>query len=548
MSLARVPRAGLIVGALSLMAAAGSTAGHAAGQPNPCCNGQPAYTSTNTDGTAGAGGTAVAYHAGGTVITTPSVTAAAPHPLLFRTGYGGWEPSLGVTNDGTIFYATRNSNVDPDPLVSTDSGKTWTAIPPTTPGGVHIHQASLDPYVYVDTATGRVFDTDISPTVTCPPFSHTDDKGAHWSTSVVCGSFDYQKVFGGPPPKAGPAPTGYPNVVYFCAINGGEGTGTSSFNSCSKSLDGGTVFTPTGAPSYPVRAAPASSPQPGATPPLAICDGAAPKGAVGPDGTVYVSRGWCDEPYLAISHDEGATWTRIRVPGKLLPFDSFDGSWSNHAEVAVDANSNIYFLWIADDFHPYLTISRDGGTSWTTPQDILPPGVTRTNLPAIAVGSPGGVAISMMGTTASLTATADQTTWNGYMVISADALDADPTFYAASVNDPATNYFWKDSAGMPCEPVRCGNIGDFLNVEVGPDGTPYAGFTDSCPAVPDKQCTAFTTTTPRGEAILGRLVGGPSLRQNTPPAQVPEGHLVFVPLLLLLFVATRRVMAARRGH
>ena len=31
------------------------------------------------------------------------------------------------------------------------------------------------------------------------------------------------------------------------------------------------------------------------------------------DGTLFVPRGWCGQPWLAISHDEGLTWTRTQV-------------------------------------------------------------------------------------------------------------------------------------------------------------------------------------------------------------------------------------------
>ena len=53
-------------------------------------------------------------------------------------------------------------------------------------------------------------------------------------------------------------------------------------------------------------------------------------------------------------------------------------------------------------------------------------------------------------------------------------------------------------------------MGDFYDVTVGPDGTPRGAFVDSCPG-PKNECTSFGVTDPRGEAIMGQLVGGPPL-------------------------------------
>jgi hypothetical protein len=460
-----------------------------------CCGGQPAYDSTNTDGQAGSGGRAVAYRPGGR-----ATGARGPDARLFRTGYGGWEPTLGLDKKGTIFYAARNSNVDPQPLRSTDGGVTWKAVAPKT-GSVNTHTSSLDPYLWVDRATGRVFDTDIDPTVTCTPVSRTDDAGESWTTSAACGAFDHQSLFGGPPPAGGEKPTGYPNVVYFCAISGGALADSSTFSSCTKSLDGGGVFTLTGEPAYPPRTSPPGSAWP-------YCDGGHGHGVVDSKGNVYLPRGWCREPYLAISRDEGDSWTRVRVPGRLLPVSDEEVSGVHEAGVAVDGAGNVYYSWVGDNHHPYLAISRDRGRTWGKPMNLRPPGVTRVSAmtASIDVGAPGRVAIVYMGTRDPARTPEEETTWDGYMVTSVTALNSNPTFYAASVNDPETNTLWKGS----CGDVRCGNTGDFMDVVVGPEGTPWAAFVDSCPN--GDECTGFSAATPRGEAILGRLVGGPSLR------------------------------------
>src|SRR3954447_8831976 len=455
------------------------------------------YDSHNTDGLAGSGSAAIAYHPGGERVTAPK---AAPTARLWRTGYGGWEPTFGLNSKGTIFYNARNSNVDPGVVRSKDDGKTWEPIPPPS------HMVSLAPFIWVDRATGRLFDSDIEETITCPSVSVSDDEGASWTDGKVCGHADYQKIFGGPPPQGGEQPSGYPNVVYFCAITGGEGAGSATVNQCSKTLDGGKTWAFTGEPSYPLRTSPQGSP-----PEAPNCAGAAPPGVVDSTGTVYLPRGWCGEPWIAISHDEGDSWERVKLPGKSLPYDG-GGAWADDSGVAVDSQGNLFYTWVADDFHPYLSISRDGGKTWSQPVDVLPPGVTRTQNPSIDVGGPGKIAIAFVGSENPPKTPDEDLVWNGYISMSVDALAAKPTFYAAPVNDPKTNALWKGPCGSS---IRCGNMGDFYTVRVGPDGSPRAAFVDSCPN--DEKCTDFGVPDRRGEAVMGQRVGGPSLAESAAP-------------------------------
>jgi photosystem II stability/assembly factor-like uncharacterized protein len=220
-------------------------------------------------------------------------------------------------------------------------------------------------------------------------------------------------------------------------------------------------------------------------------------GVVGPDWTVYLPRGWCGPPYLAISHDEGATWTRVQVSDKQQDPNAHE------AGVAVDREGNLYYVWVAADTRAYLVTSRDGGATWSEPLDLTPPGVAHMGDFAahVDVGAPGRIAMVFMGTRDA--EPSDASLWNAYVITSVNALDADPGFIAGQMNDDANVL----QRGSSC----CGNVGDFLDVVVGPDGAPYAALVDTCPGK-ENECEDFTVNTPRGEAILGRLVGGRSLR------------------------------------
>ena len=84
--------------------------------------------------------------------------------------------------------------------------------------------------------------------------SYSDDEGETWTTLTVCGQFDHQSLFGGPPATS--TPTGYPHVVYYCAISGGALADSSTVTGCSRSRDGGLTFVPTESLPYPPRQAP----------------------------------------------------------------------------------------------------------------------------------------------------------------------------------------------------------------------------------------------------------------------------------------------------
>ncbi|MEA3203190.1 MAG: hypothetical protein QOI63_865, partial [Thermoplasmata archaeon] len=61
--------------------------------------------------------------------------AATPQGLAFHTGFGSWEPTLGVAADGTLFV---NGVLGPSPAIdavpavlrSRDGGRTWASVGP----------------------------------------------------------------------------------------------------------------------------------------------------------------------------------------------------------------------------------------------------------------------------------------------------------------------------------------------------------------------------------------------------------------------------------
>ena len=381
---------------------------------------------------------------------------------------------MGITSDGTIFYgADRGDSAVLTVRRSTDKGRTWIDVTP-------LQQPSAfgDPYLYVDRETDRVFAAQLK-TDLCAHLAFSDDNGESWTANPeVCGLADHETVFAGP--SVATPTTVYPNLVYYCAASPGIGPGQLQ-TGCLRSIDGGLSFSATGEPAFP---------------PSEGCTGEVGHGVVDSDGVIYLPKGWCGQPHLAISRDEGRTWQRVAVADNGMA--AGDVNESHEAGVAVDRSGNIYYVWIAYNDRPYLAISRDGGTTWSRPKMIAPPGVRWASLPALDVGSPGRIAMAYMGANPK-----NGDIWNGYVTITANALAASPLFYSVSVNrssDPLVR--------GGCGTQRCQGAGDFFDVVIGPEGTAWAAFVDACVG----SCRDSAVGNNAADGIVGRLMGGPRLR------------------------------------
>lgn len=441
----------------------------------------------------GSGGRAVAHRVDARRVTSPPAKRAAPEACLYRTGFHAAEPTLGITKDGTIYYQTLDAESWPafpvQVIRSKNEGRTWKDVSPQI-GPANRHFYTEDPYIYVDEDTGRIFTIDYL--LPCAELSFSDDSGKSWTTAITaCDVVDHQTIFSGPPPEGGNEPSGYPNIVYYCAADFGLAS-ASGQSSCLKSMNGGLTFVRTGEPAFP-----AARPQ---GVPIAQCDGLHGHGVVDRRGFVYLPKGECGQPWLAISRDEGFSWERVQIADNGTP--------THEAGVAVDPAGNIYYTWIGDDRLPYLAVSKNRGKKWSKPMMIGAPGVNEASLPGIAAGDKGRIALIYMGTTGSpgepWTGNYADTTWDGYMTMSTNALASDPHFYSAPINNPKDPLIKGE-----CGPFRCQAAFDFHDVVISPDGTPWASFVDGCFA---GACDHSGRLLRLGEGIVGRLTGGARLR------------------------------------
>ncbi|HJP66018.1 MAG TPA: sialidase family protein [Actinomycetota bacterium] len=451
---------------------------------------------------------AVLHHAGGKPVTSRGYRHI-PIPCALPTGFPAFESTIGVTRSGTVFYSPTVDFTNPLASIgvarSADGGTTWQRVVPMIAGAAPFHFPA-DPYVYVDPTTSRVFfDTLHQPLQCGSDLSWSDDDGATWSHSFIgCPLFDDQKLFAGPPRTS--HPVGYPNVVYYCAafpvVTQGPGVG------CMRSLDGGRTFS--------FRGFPYSTVEDGRR----QCEGLTGDGTVGPDGSVYLAKGLCGEPYVAISRDEGATWSRVKVAQGL-------GIVGHVSDVGVDPAGNVYFSWVAATNRlPYLAVSRDGGRHWGRPMMIAPRGVREASLAQLAVGGRGRVALAYLGSSnapgppfpAGCTPAPwlclqqggyREVTFDGYVTQTTNALDADPLFMTAAINDHR-DPIWRGCSPPGCNVLPATRV-DYLGVDIGPDGTPWAALVDACTDGCVGGGTGASNTFITG--LVGRLYGGPSLRR-----------------------------------
>ncbi|MBA2529580.1 MAG: exo-alpha-sialidase [Euzebyales bacterium] len=392
-------------------------------------------------------------------------SARGQKPLVLKStdvGREAAEPTIAVNKRGTAFFPAATFD-GPGGLAKTilkrsrDGGRTWENIQPQI-AGEDSPPITLDPYVYVEEDSGRMFNLDLY--VGSSYLSFSDDEGETYETNVAASGNnivnDHQTLFAGPKPLGSPlvlTDPKFPEILYYCFNRVTD-------SSCSRSTDGGRTFTSTGLPAYP-----GVEPMEGG----AFCGGLHGHVATDPEGRVMLPKGHCGKPYLSISDDAGTTWTRKAVT-QLVDMPD------NQSSVASDRAGNLYYVWYDSTFKlPYLATSTDHGKTWSNPLMIAPPNVREVQWPTVAADGAGRIVVSFPGTTQ-----ADQgdltRPWDSYVVVSTNALADNPTFLSNIANSATDPVHRGDCPG------RCGNMLDFLDAIVSPasDHNAWATAVDTC--------------------------------------------------------------------
>ncbi|HET6405544.1 MAG TPA: sialidase family protein [Candidatus Thermoplasmatota archaeon] len=386
-----------------------------------------------------------------------SVATVTLHPL----GVPTVEPSIAVTSSGALFVAA-----DEDILRSTDDGATWERVQSYAKArdvpGVGNVPFTLDPWVWADAATDRVFTDHL--TLACTTVAWSDDDGDTWSPDwpLACGTplTDFQKLVTGPPgpepnPKAGAA---FGSVVYLCYNKVVPGFVAARYGlACAASYDGGRVWENEHLLSQSVWV--------GEQEVVQGCMGGAWIPAVAPDGTVVIrSQPGC----MFRTRDSGASWQQVGTgpdfQGTIFSFD--------------DAGT-LYALSAWWDPPLRVSVSRDQGETWETPFLVQPPGAHAPMFPTLVAGAAGKLFIPLWATSEEIASgfdSSDDTVWHAWLV-AVEGADTDaPTSVAyRATPDGAPMHIGHAARGM-------GSffLGDFVTAAIGPDGTPYVVFPQTC--------------------------------------------------------------------
>lgn len=405
------------------------------------------------------------------------------------TGHAGAEPTMGVTSDGTLFFVAFE-----DTLRSTDHGQTWEV--------VHTSPATLDPMLWVDPLTDRIFTNHLY--LACSILSWSDDLGETWTTNpIACGLpvNDHQKIATAPPRAESPLqPTVYDNLVLY-AYNG-----LALGSRISISYDGGLTF--------PVNTETVSPNDPNS------CSGGLhghPEAA--PDGTLYLPKRSCNGVLVSVSHDSGLSWEAV-----LAGDDVGSTECRKNPEVATDLDNNAYAVWPAADQELYLVRSTDAGATWSTSVRASPPEMEVTTMPVAKAGSPGRLAIAYYGIERDQTEDEvpdrvdEDGRWHLYVTYTLNALDDEPTFVTVQATpDEDPIQIGPISTNSGCDnPPGSRNLLDFIDMVVDADGRVYVAYGDGCTTGCAGKADATMEDSRSRDGVVAVVEAGPSLFADMP--------------------------------
>jgi hypothetical protein len=307
---------------------------------------------------------------------------------------------------------------------------------------------------------------------------------------------DHQKITTGPPP-GGVSTLGYPNVLYFVynAIREGIVAPTSVTDgvNVAVSLDGGRTF------GGHARVAE-----------FGCFGGVAAPAVVTSAGAAFIASyaPGCEGLRIARSTDAGATWSEVALLDEHAAV-----TWGLDPMMAVDAADNVYAVWIGADSALYLSVSSDGGDTWTEGVRVSAPDVTSLVFPDVVGGDAGRVSIAYLGTTApndgwdesDPSYADDGAVWHLYVATIEDALAPDPVVVTARVTpdqDPVQiGCIWMHGGTEECR-----NLRDFMDM-IEHEGRVYVVYPDGC-----ARCTSAEDSHELGETTVVVQRAGPLLR------------------------------------
>jgi hypothetical protein len=241
---------------------------------------------------------------------------------------------------------------------------------------------------------------------------------------------------------------------------------------------------------------------------------------------------------VAVSSDNGLTWTERRMPGEHVQ-SGID------PDITFTPDGTAYMVYTAQDTFTYVVRSADKFQTWEGPWRISPPGAVMDVFGTITSGDDGRIAVAFLSSDSpqddvgrhfDSNEAKPGTLWHLYVATSIDADAAEPSFVLQRVTpkeDPVqVGCIWlKGGNGGP---NLCRNLLDFIDMATMADGRFAVAITDGC--VPRNGCTADpensnfqsrdTTVAvaiqDRGASLFAANGNLPSLGLIVPPYPPPE--------------------------
>ncbi|MEP6602639.1 MAG: dockerin type I domain-containing protein, partial [Spartobacteria bacterium] len=237
---------------------------------------------------------------------------------------------------------------------------------------------------------------------------------------------------------------------------------------------------------------------------------------VGPDGTAYVPNSSCSagtgSQGVAVSRDNGVTWTDYTVPGSV---------GSGDPSVGVGTDNTLYLGYINGDGRPHIAVSTDHAVSWTNDFEVgqpvgCPPGdqyaacrIKSAVFPVVVAGDGDRAAFGFVGSTTGgnyQDLATFQGIWDFYV-----ATTYDRGAHWVTVNATQGDPVQKGAiclAGILCTSANR-NLLDFNDMAVDKEGRPVAAYADGCVAPPIGNCSAANGFTGRSnKAAIVRQMSG----------------------------------------
>lgn len=457
----------------------------------------------------------------GTVSLTPKYPTAGQGPgappryINYSSGTGqatdSGEPSIGidwnpnvpalrhekVNTGGVTFFTAINdqwrSNFDDcsSPAVNLWENMNSPIITGLDPIGFvdHFSTVQLGTSYPPPSTPGRVFALQLAAGSSTAAFS--DNDGGGWTSFLAGGppaGVDHETFGGGPfhAPIITPPPPAYPNALYYCSQFGVENA------SCSRSDDGGVTFGP-GVPIFP---------------PQLCAGGIHGHVKVSPQGTVYVPNSACAEGSgqdvgvvgVALSQDNGITWTHQSVPGSTGSADPAVGIGQNNVgKPPGQVPNTLYLGWVSADGHAHAAHSPDEGVTWEDDIDISSIfGIEKAVFATMVAGDDNRAAFAFLGTVPAFYPATQ--VWH---------------LYIATTFDGGNSWILIDQT--PDDPVQIGNICllgtgcsggrnllDFNGIDVDAEGRVLVGYADGCINCSNNQ----TTQSNAAKGVIARQSGG----------------------------------------